>query len=53
MVRVVRVDCKYRKELTGIAFHEKKRREKLEEFWKDLIGRRARCCGTMPNCLLK
>lgn len=53
MVRIVRVDCAHRKELTSIAFHEKKRQEKLAEFWKAVIAKGAKCCGSMPNCPLK
>lgn len=53
MVRIVRVDCARRKELTSIAFHEKKRQEKLDEFWKAAIAKGTKCCGSMPNCPLK
>lgn len=53
MIDMVRADCIHRKEVAGIKFHEIKRREKLEKFWKDLTAKGARCCGSMPNCPLK
>ncbi len=53
LVPILRVDCEKRAKNTSLAFHEKQRRAKLEEFWNTLITKGMKCCGTMPHCRLK
>lgn len=52
LVPILRVDCDKRAQITGLAFHEKQRRIKLEKFWSALRAKGAKCCGAMPNCPL-
>ena len=53
LVPILRVDCEKRSQLTSLAFHEEQRLAELDKFWKALIAKGSKCCGTMPNCPLK